>query len=171
MSYQLDEWLMLRQQLEHDEISIMECFDRCIELNHGKHANSPWNSKEWKTKRKMLIGNNTCCQKCGIDTSQFRQPRFRHLVLQHPPGEKHQLFLVGECETKEEFLDYIDSIISYRSLETVSMMCNKCSFGEDASSPILAQRKKDRTSKKRKYRKKYQPEKKDKNSFSLAEYF
>ena len=170
MTYQLDEWMMLRQQLEHDEISLIECFDRCVSLNYGKHANQPWNSREWKLKRKQIIGNNTCCQKCGIDTSQFRQQRLRHLVLQHKPGDKHQLFLVGECETKEEFLDYIDSVISYRSLETVTTMCYRCAYAEDSSSPILAQRKKDRTSKKRKYRKKYQPEKKDKNSFSLAEY-
>ena len=170
MTYQLDEWMILRQQLEHDEISPIECFDRCIELNRGKHANQPWNSKEWKTKRRQIIGNNTCCQKCGIDTSQFRQQRLRHLVLQHPPGSKFQLFLVGECETKQEFLDYIDTIISYLSLETVKAMCYRCAFHEDSSSPVLSQRKKDRTSKKRKYRKKYQSEKKDKNTFSLAEY-
>ena len=60
MAYQLDEWHMLRQQVEHDEISIEECFDKCIELNHGKHANNPWNSKEWKTKRKMLIEISGC---------------------------------------------------------------------------------------------------------------
>ena len=168
--YQIEEWRMLRQQLENDEISLDETFDRCVELNYGKHANHPWNDRSWKIKRKILIGNNTCCRKCGIDTSQFRQQRLRYLVLQHEPGSKPQLFRVGECTDKEDFLEYIDSIISYRSLETVSIQCSRCAFHEDASSPILAQRKKDRTSKKRKYRKKYQPEKKDKNSFSLAEY-
>ena len=91
MTYQLDEWMILRQQLEHDEISPIECFDRCIELNRGKHANQPWNSREWKSKRKQIIGNNTCCQKCGIDTSIHNKDQDTCSSTTPP----HQLFLLG----------------------------------------------------------------------------
>ncbi len=173
MTYQLDEWQQLRFELENDVISLKECFDRCLELNQGRYSNQPWNSKQWQATRKILIGNQTICQTCGIDTSLFREKRLRYLVLQHPPGTKHQLSIVGECETKDEFLDYIDSIISYRSLETVRLECYRCSFHADSSSPIIAMRKQERTNpamrKAKRLKKKYR-EKKVKG-FSLAEHF
>jgi len=173
MTYQLDEWQQLRSELENDSISLSECFDRCLELNQGKHSNQPWNSKQWQATRKILLGNQTVCQSCGIDTSLFREKRLRYLVLQHPPGSKHQLSIVGECESKEDFLSYIDSIISYRSLETVTFECYRCSFHADSSSPVIAMRKQERTSpamrKAKRLKKKYR-EKKVKG-IALTEHF
>ena len=104
--YQVKEFETLLQYYEADKLTESELLSSIEELNAEPHANRPWLTEEWKSKREEILKD--ACEKCGSEIN---------LTLQHKPGTKPKLMDYLKCESKEEYLNYIQSIIHYRSLE------------------------------------------------------
>ena len=125
--YQVQEFQTLHQLFEADQLTENELLTSIEELNAEPHANRPWLTEEWKSKREEILKD--ACEKCGSEIN---------LTLQHKPGTKPKLMNYLNCDSKEEYLDYIQSIIRYRSLEyDVFTYCNKCAYHEDKSAGLI----------------------------------
>ena len=125
--YQVQEFQTLHQLFEADKLTENELLISIEELNAEPHANRPWLTEEWKSKREEILKD--ACEKCGSEIN---------LTLQHKPGTKPKLMNYLNCDSKEEYLDYIQSIIRYRSLEyDVFTYCNKCAYHEDKSAGLI----------------------------------
>ena len=125
--YQVKEFETLLQYYEADKLTESELLSSIEELNAEPHANRPWLTEEWKSKREEILKD--ACEKCGSEIN---------LTLQHKPGTKPKLMDYLKCESKEEYLNYIQSIIHYRSLEyDVKTYCNKCAYHEDKSAGLI----------------------------------
>ena len=125
--YQVREFQTLLQDFEADRLTENELLILIEELNSEPHANRPWLTEEWRSKREEILGD--VCEKCGSEIN---------LTLQHKPGTKPKLMNYLSCDSKQEYLDYIQSIIRYRSLEyDVQTYCNKCAYHEDKSAGLI----------------------------------
>jgi hypothetical protein len=125
--YQVNEFQILHQLFEADKLTENELLSTIEELNSEPHANRPWLTEEWKSKREDIL--REACEKCGSEDS---------LILQHKPGTKPKLKNYLNCNSKQEYLDYIQSIIRYRSLEyDIQTYCRKCAYHEDKSAGLI----------------------------------
>ena len=129
--FQLEQYKELHRLCSNDTFTIEEVKFEISILNEAKHANSPWNTKEWKSKRSQILKQE--CEKCASR---------KKLLLQHTPKSKPKIDDYIHCKSKEELLMFIEKVIDYRGLDkNVKTYCNKCAFHEDVSAGLIGRKR------------------------------
>lgn len=153
--YQLQEHIDLYNQLENNHINSYIAYEKVIELYnkpitdksvHSVKTKKIHNTKEWKDKRKQILGNE--CIVCGSNEYLTLQHHFHHSEIEtffvynafdYSFIHKKQYYLFRKNEKQLEILDYLNKngfdINEYENLskrihmptkEIVKYRCKRC---------------------------------------------